>query len=120
MLRQLAVFDPLVTMERVTLAHFKEDQERLLPHLQARLKQETDEPIIACLLLCLGRLLPAAADSSALLMPYLTTGDMPLIRLCAVLALSFLLEGAVPEEVMLVFFIALTDPASVQAVYDEL
>lgn len=102
------------------LASFKENQARLIPHLQTHLDRETDERMIACLLLSLGQLLPATADSSALLMPYLTTGDMSLVRFCAAIALTFLLREAVSEEVVLVFFAALTDPASAQATYDEL
>lgn len=34
--------------------------------------------------------------------------------------LSFLLQEAVPEEVVRVFFTVLTDPASVQPAYDDL
>ncbi len=73
--------------------------------------------MIGCLLLSLGQLLPATEESSALLMPYLTTGDTALVRFCAAMALSNLLKEAVPEEVVLIFF---TDPSPVQAVYDEL
>ena len=73
--------------------------------------------MIACLLLSLGQLLPAKADSSVLLMPYLTAGNTPLVRFCAAIALSFLMREAIPEEVVLVF---LTDSDSMQAAYDEL
>ncbi len=102
------------------LVSFQEDQARLTPSLREYLTRETDERMIACLLLSLGQLLPASADSSALLMPYLTEGDTPLVRFCAALALSFLLKEAIPEEVVLVFFTALTDPVSVEAAYDDL
>jgi hypothetical protein len=102
------------------LASFQEDQAQLTSPLRAYLVQETDERMIACLLLSLGQLLPATEDSSALLMPYLIAGDTPLLRFCAAMALSFLLKKAIPEEVVLVFFTALTDPASVKTAYDEL
>ncbi len=102
------------------LASFKEDQARLTPPLQAYLMQETDERMIACLLLSLGQLLPATGDSSALLMRYLTSGDTPLVRFCAAMALTFLLKEAIPEEVVLVFFSVLIDPVSLEAAYDEL
>ncbi len=102
------------------LASFQEDQAQLTSPLRAYLVQETDERMLACLLLSLGQLLPATEDSSALLMPYLIAGDTPLLRFCAAMALSFLLKKAIPEEVVLVFFTALTDPASVKTAYDEL
>jgi hypothetical protein len=78
------------------LASFPEDQARLTPPIQADLMQETDERMIACLLLSLGQLLPATGDSSALIIPYLTAGDTPLVRFCAAMALTFLLKKAVP------------------------
>jgi hypothetical protein len=102
------------------LASFTEDQEWLIPALQAHLERETDERMMGCLLLSLGQLLPATEDSSALLMPYLTTGDTMLVRFCAAMALFFLLKDAVPEEVVPVFFTVLTDPALVQTSYDAL
>jgi hypothetical protein len=102
------------------LASFPEDQERLTPPLQTYLMQETDERMIACLLLSLGQLSLATADSSALLMPYLTAGDTPLVRFCAAMALTFLLKEAIPKEVVFVFFTVLTDPVSVKVAYDEL
>jgi hypothetical protein len=115
--------DPDLQLRMATtylLASFQEDQARLARRLQAYLVQETDERMIACLLLSLGQVLPAIADSPVLLMPYLTAGNTPLVRLCAAMALSFLLKEAIPEEVVLVFFTFLTDPVSVQAAYDEL
>ncbi len=102
------------------LASFKEDQARLIPHLQAYLERETEECMLACLLLSLGQLLPETKDSSTLLMPYLIAGDTPLVRFCAAMALSFLLKEATPEEAVLVFFTALIDPAWVQTAYDDL
>ncbi len=102
------------------LASFKEDQERLIPALQAQLERETDERMMGCLLLSLGQLLPATEDSSALLLLYLTTGNMMLVRFCAAMALCFLLKEAVPQEVVPVFFTVLTDPSLVQAPYEEL
>lgn len=102
------------------LASFKEDQARLTPHLRAYLVRETDDRMIACLLLSLGQLLPATGESSALLLRYLIAGDTPLVRFCAAMALSFLLKEAVPEEVVHVFFTVLIDPASVQAAYNDL
>ena len=102
------------------LASLPEDQARLTPPLQAHLARETEERMIACLLLSLGQLLPATTDSTDLLMLYLTAGDTPLVRFCAAMALCFLLKAMVPEEVVLVFFTALTDPVSVKATYDEL
>ncbi len=115
--------DPDLQLRMATtylLASFQEDHERLTPPLQVYLARETDERMIACLLLSLGQLLPATADSTALLMPYLTAGDTPLVRFCAAMAITFLLKEAVPEEVVLVFFTFLTDPVSVEAAYDEL
>jgi hypothetical protein len=102
------------------LASFQEEQVRLTPHLQAHLERETDERMMGCLLLSLGQLLPATEASSAQLIPYLSAGKTPLVRFCAAMALSFLLQEAVPEEVVRVFFTVLTDPTSVQATYDEL
>ncbi len=115
--------DPDLQLRMATtylLASFQEDQARLAPRLQAYLVQETDERMIACLLLSLGQLLPAIADSPVLLMPYLIAGNTPLVRLCAAMALSFLMREAIPEEVVLIFCTFLTDPDSVQAAYDEL
>jgi len=78
----LACLDDQVSQLRMAttylLASFQEDQVRLTPHLQAHLEWETDERIMGCLLLSLGQLLPATEESSALLMPYLTTGGTPL------------------------------------------
>ena len=102
------------------LASFKEDQVRLIPHLRFYLERETDERMIGCLLLSLGQLLPTTGDSPILLMPYLTASSTPLVRFCAAMALSFLLKETIPEEVVNVFFSAFTNPASLQAVYDEL
>ncbi len=102
------------------LARFKEDRAQLTPRLRAYLERETDERMMGCLLLSLGQLLPATEDSSALLMPYLAAGQTLLVRFCAAMALSFLLKEAVPEEVVHVFFTVFTDPASVQAAYDQL
>jgi hypothetical protein len=102
------------------LASFKEDQAWLKPHLQEYLERETEERMLACLLLSLGQLLPANGDSSDLLMPYLIAGDTPLVRFCAAMALCFLLKEATPEEAMLVFFTALIDPASAQTTYNDL
>lgn len=102
------------------LASFKEDQVRLIPHLRLYLERETDERMMSCLLLSLGQLLPATENSSALLMPYLTAHSTPLVRFCAAMALFFLAKETIPEEAVDVFYSAFTNPASLQAVYDEL
>lgn len=102
------------------LASFKEDRARMTPLLRVSLEREADERMMGCLLLSLGQRQPTTEDSSALLMPYLTGDQTPLVRFCAAMALSSLLREAVPEEVVRVFFTVLTDPASVQTAYDEL
>lgn len=102
------------------LASFPEEHAQLTPLLQAYLAQETDQRMITCLLLSLGQLLPTTAYSFDLLIPFLATGNPPLMRFCAAMALSFLLKEAIPVEVVQVFFTFLTDPGSVQVAYDEL
>ena len=117
----LADPDPAMRMEiAFLLSNFKEDHAWLSPLVMIQLREETDESVQCCLLLCLGRLLPRAAEDSYLLMYYLVEGETALLQFTAAMALCTLLKDETPEEVVHLLFQVLVDPFSLQPSYERL
>ena len=102
------------------LACFNEDRSLLLPPLLSRLQQETDETVVACFLLCLGRIGLPSQDIGSLLLRYATGEDLTLVRFTASLALCIFSQQEVPQEAASVVLRALADPSSLEHSYASL
>lgn len=117
----LANNDPVMRMKiAYAFTFFPEDTSWLSPPVVAQLKEEKDEQVIPCLLLCLGYLRSSAPEVASLLMQYLLEAKTDLLRFVAAMALCLLLQEKTPEEVVHVLFVALTDPNPLQPLYEAL
>jgi hypothetical protein len=117
----LADDDSIMRMKVAYLfTFFSEDTSWLTPPVVAQLKEEKDEQVIPCLLLCLGYLRSPAPEVANLLMEYLLDGKTDLLRFVAAMALCLLLQEKTPEEVIRVLLAVLADPYPLQPFYEAL